>query len=257
MEKLTPLQVTASDVARRMVGGKTVVVTGAGVSTDSGLPDFRGRQGLWQGTDLMDLLSVEGARRHPEELAQFCKTALEFVRAHRPNYVHEALAKLQAAGYVDTILTQNVDGYHQQAGAMNVIEAHGSLHRILCPQCGLKATPEAFLGKGGLRCIRCGGWRRSEIVLFDEPLNRQVIEAALNAVTGADLLIVMGSSMLVEPVAAMPGIVKGNGGRVAVFNQEPTVLDELADYVSRGPLERTVFQLYGYVRQRDRNQHDL
>lgn len=255
--RLTELELTASHVARRMFEGKTVVVTGAGISTDSGLPDFRGRQGLWHGTNLIELLSAEGARRHPEELAEFCKTALEFVKAHRPSYVHEALSKLQEAGYVGTIITQNVDGYHQQAGATNVIEAHGSLNRIVCPQCGLKATPGAFLGKGGLRCIRCGGWRRSEIVLFDEPLSRQAIDAALSAIAETDLLLVMGSTMLVEPVAALPAIVKANGGRIAVFDQEPTALDAVADYVLRGPLEKTVFRLYGYVRQRDRKQHDL
>lgn len=236
---------------------KVVVLTGAGVSTDSGLPDFRGRAGIWRGGDLDVLLTADGAAQRFDEFTAFCKLALREVLAHKPNITHRILAELQQAGLVGTIITQNVDYYHQAAGATDVIEAHGCIRDIYCASCGIVADVESYLVDDGERCDTCGGRRRPRIVLSGEALSGAALSNAIEAIAQTDLLIAMGTTLEVAPVSLAPGIVKQNGGRFAIFNGEAIAMGDIADYSVYGPLADAANSLYGYVVKYDRKRHQL
>lgn len=196
------------------------ILTGAGVSTDSGLPDFRGRAGLWADAQGLDLLTAQGAIDRFEPFTQFCKEAIAHVQAGKPNPAHQVIAELQRAGIIGHIITQNVDGYHQEAGATKVIEVHGNLRDIGCMSCGTSVSMTVYMAKCGEFCP-CGGHRRPRMVLFGEPLPTAAMRASLKVLLSTNLLIVAGSSLAVTPTSIAPRLVLANGGEVAVFNQAP------------------------------------
>lgn len=244
------------DLAGLVLKGGVTVLTGAGVSTDSGLPDFRGRKGLWKEADLAVLLSAEGARDNFQEFTRFCKTALREVLAHEPNMTHHVLAMLQRAGIIGTIITQNVDGYHQEAGSGDVIEVHGSIRKITCISCGITVAPDVYLEDGGEMCV-CGGRRRPAIVLFGEGLEGRFIERGFEALSETKLLIVIGSKLEVAPVAFAPAIVAKLGGKFAVINGERIAQEELADLKFYGPLLHSIPDFYNMIVKLDRKRHGL
>jgi NAD-dependent deacetylase len=215
-----------------------VVLTGAGASTDSGLPDFRSKQGLWQGVDPMKLASLSALRRSPVEFYQFYRQRLSRLRDARPNPVHYGIAALQKAGYVKTVITQNIDGLHQEAGSTGVIEMHGSLRECWCLNCGRRfpnglidvdvASPDDLP-----RCPECRGILKPGVILFEEPLPEAAVERALDATYSADLFIVVGSSLEVSPVNQLPAIAVGEGAELAIINLEPTHLDRQARWLIR------------------------
>lgn len=214
-------------------GRKVTILTGAGLSTPSGLPDFRSQGGLWQDQQLMKLLSAQGAQQHVEAFAAFCNQALREVLRHQPNLAHFALADLQAKGVIGTIITQNVDGYHQSAGSRDVLEVHGSLRTLSCSCCQKNVDPEVFLAEGGERCYSCGGNVRPHIVLFGEALPDEALEESIMTLERTDVLIAIGTSLAVEPVSLAPEPVLANKGKLVIINSEPTPWDSEAELVIR------------------------
>ena len=216
----------------------TVVLTGAGASTDSGLPDFRSKQGLWQGIDPMKLASLTALRRNPVEFYQFYRYRLSRLNGARPNPVHKGLAALQRAGYVKTLITQNIDGLHQEAGSTGVLEMHGSLRECVCLQCE-RRFPSTLIdvdvtGPADVpHCPECGGVLKPGVILFEEALPMDALEAAVDAAYQADLFIVIGSSLEVGPVNQLPELAVSQGARLAIINLEPTHLDRKAHWLLR------------------------
>lgn len=215
-----------------------VVLTGAGASTESGLPDFRSKEGLWKNVDPMKLASMTALRRNPVEFYQFYRHRLARLWGARPNAVHLALAAMQRAGLVKALVTQNVDGLHQAAGSTAVIEVHGSLRESLCLTCKGRFSSalidvEVASEKDLPQCPECRGVLKPGVVLFEEALPMEAIEAALGAAYQADLFIVVGSSLEVAPVNQLPAIAAAEGADLAIFNLESTYMDRHARWLIR------------------------
>ena len=220
---------------------RIVALTGAGISTESGIPDYRGPNGLWatqKPPELGDYETNEAARigfwqerrrRYPQMLSR------------EPNRGHIALADLERAGKLLGIVTQNIDGLHQKAGnqAERVVELHGTTHEVRCMTCGRRYSGVDLqrrldAGEADPRCPVCGGVLRSGTILFGEPLPAQAVEQALALSQAADLMLVIGTSLVVNPAARLPSIAQRGGASVAIINREPTPLDEAVDVVARG-----------------------
>ncbi|HWI64363.1 MAG TPA: NAD-dependent deacylase [Symbiobacteriaceae bacterium] len=225
-----------------------VVLTGAGASTDSGLPDFRSKQGLWQGIDPMKLASMTALRRNPVEFYQFYRYRLSRLNDARPNAVHTGLAALQQAGYVKALITQNIDGLHQAGGARDVIEMHGSLRECVCLRCR-RRFPSALIDvdvqspEDAPGCPDCGGMLKPGVILFEEALPEDAIERALEETYKADLFIVIGSSLEVGPVNQLPALAADQGADLAIINLEPTHLDRRARWLIRERAAGTVTEI--------------
>jgi len=216
---------------------RLAVLTGAGMSAESGVPTFRDAQtGLWSRFDPMQLASPEGFRADPPLVWRWYAWRRELVARARPNAGHLSLA--QAAARLDRlqIVTQNVDGLHQRAGSRDVIEIHGNIVRSRClEECGLVyERPEDLPPGEPPRCPGCGSWLRPDVVWFGEMLDPEALHAAEAAVTGAEALLVVGTSGLVYPAAGLPMHARQAGARVIVVNPQPTEIDSAADVVVRG-----------------------
>jgi NAD-dependent deacetylase len=208
-----------------------VALTGAGVSTESGIPDFRGADGIWARFDPLEVASIDGFRRDPERVWEFYGRRLEVLRAARPNAAHHALAQLEHAGLVRAVVTQNVDGLHHAAGSRDVVEVHGTIATASCPRCGRREDdPERLLPLP--RCAGCSAVLKPDVVMFGELLPAAAIERATELAQAAALLLVVGSSLQVWPVAGLPEETLRAGGRLAIVNREPTPYDERASFVA-------------------------
>jgi NAD-dependent deacetylase len=215
---------------------RIVVLTGAGISTESGIPDYRGPNGVWstgKPPTIGDFMENEESRR------SYWRRRLESypgLVAAEPNPAHRALVDLERAGTLSGIVTQNIDGLHQRAGSSPelVIELHGSAHVVRCTNCRSIFTGEEvqlWLLDGNLypACPVCGGILRTATVLFGEPLPREALDRSIELTREADLLLVVGSSLVVNPAAKLPLIAKRNGTPVAIVNRTETRQDALAD----------------------------
>jgi NAD-dependent deacetylase len=215
-----------------------VVFTGAGVSTESGLPDFRSPGGLWAGVDPMDVASLTAFRRRPQAFFEFYRTRLAHLAQARPNPAHAALAAMEAAGITGVIITQNVDGLHQAAGSRAVIEIHGNLHEAACPGCAwtgpIAVITDALACHATPICPACGRPVKPNVVLFEELLPVEAYRRARAVCARARALLVVGSSLQVTPAAWLPQIVHDSGGSVVIINDEPTPFDGAAAVVLRG-----------------------
>ncbi|WP_372480682.1 NAD-dependent protein deacylase [Halomicrobium sp. HM KBTZ05] len=216
-----------------------VVLTGAGVSTASGIPAFRGEDGLWSEFDP----KAFHRRRLDADPAGFWADRLELRErltgggSVAPNAAHEAIATLEAEGHVDAVVTQNVDGLHREAGTEDLIELHGTNERVVCDDCGRRtaADPVFERAAGGERPPRCecGGVLRPDVVLFGESLPGEAIERANRLAHRADWLLVAGSSLTVDPAAGLPGRAARSGATVGIVNLDPTEKDDAAAIVVR------------------------
>lgn len=214
------------------VARHALVLTGAGVSTESGLPDYRSTGGLWANRRFEELAHIETWRREPEEFWRFYSERLARVAEARPNEGHFAIAELERRGLVHRVLTQNVDGLHRAAGSREPLELHGTLSEVECLACGYrgpKRIAEIQLAGGASvpACPDCGVNLKPAVVLFGELLPPALAEAHAE-LQACDLLICCGSSLQVYPVAAFPELVHGNGGEIAVVNLGPTGADRQA-----------------------------
>ncbi|RLC85847.1 MAG: RNA polymerase subunit sigma [Chloroflexi bacterium] len=214
-----------------------IALTGAGISTPSGIPDFRSPgTGLWERADPMEVASIYAFRRHPEAFYTWMRPLVMTLLAAEPNPGHLALAELEAGGWLKAIITQNIDNLHQQAGSREVLELHGHLREATCISCyHVMPTGELlddFLASGEVpRCPVCGGVMKPNVVLFGEQLPIQVVNEVMEHVRRADLMLVAGSSLEVIPASRLPLLVSEHAGRLIVINLTPTYIDEVAEVV--------------------------
>lgn len=208
---------------------------GAGVSTESGIPDFRSADGLYhQQREIPPetILSHSFFIRHPALFYQFYKENLIAEHA-RPNAAHIALAQLEEDGRLRCVVTQNIDGLHQEAGSRKVVELHGSVHRNYCMDCGKAYSLEDVMAAEGPPQCSCGGMVRPDVVLYEEGLDPKVTQEAIKHIQAADLLIIGGTSLSVYPAAYYAQLSRG---RLVIINRDPTQMDGAADLVIRNPI---------------------
>lgn len=209
-----------------------VVLTGAGISTDSGIPDFRSQSGIWRRFDPIVYAHVDAFRRDPAKVWEFYALRLEVAGTAEPNDGHRALAELERRGWIRAVATQNVDGLHARAGSRDVIEVHGSLREAECPACGVRVPMEEVVGELPLPpCPECGEILKPGVVMFGELLPAAAIEGAQALAREARLLLVVGSSLEVHPVAALPEETLAAGGALAIVNRGWTPWDAHAELV--------------------------
>ena len=210
---------------------RIVFFGGAGVSTESGIPDFRSADGLYSQKYRYppeQIISHSFFMRDPEEFYRFYRDRMIYPEA-KPNAAHLKLAELERAGKLTAVITQNIDGLHSAAGSQNVIELHGSVHRNHCMKCGKPFGLEYILSVPGVPRCNCGGIVKPDVVLYEEPLDEDCINRAINAISEADMLIIGGTSLAVQPAA---GLIRFfNGRRLAVINKTPPSADDEADIV--------------------------
>jgi NAD-dependent deacetylase len=224
---------------------RLVALTGAGISTESGIPDFRGPQGVWTKNPLAEKLSnIHAYMSDPDVRKAAWKARIDHPgwRAE-PNAGHHALADLERRGRLHALVTQNIDGLHQRAGnsAEKVIEVHGTLRDVLCMTCGWRGPMQETLarvreGEDDPACLRCGGILKSATISFGQPLVSSVINRAFRAASEADLLLAIGTSLQVYPIAAVVPEAKQRGARVVIINRERTQFDDVADAVLNEPI---------------------
>jgi NAD-dependent deacetylase len=216
---------------------RAVVLTGAGISTPSGIPDFRSEgTGLWARFEPMEVASLNAFRSHPERFFEWMRPLICSILDAQPNAAHRALAHLEEAGYVKAIITQNIDNLHQKAGSKNVLETHGSFQTLSCGRC-FAVFPstdyiDSYLEAGTIpRCSRCSGILKPDAILFGEQLPQQVWQDAVKASRTCDLMLVIGSSLEVLPVASLPMQSIDRGAHLIIVNHFPTYLGVRADVV--------------------------
>jgi NAD-dependent deacetylase len=207
-----------------------VVLTGAGVSTESGIPDFRSPSGIWAQYDPMEYATIDAFRRNPEKVWDFYSKRLGVLAEAEPNRAHHALAELERRGLVEAVITQNVDRLHERAGSENVIEVHGSLRTSSCLACGHSEPFERVVELLPVpRCRLCGSVLKPDVVMFGELLPGTEIGRAFELARRAALFLVVGSSLEVYPVAGLPEEALANGAALAIVNKGPTAYDRRAD----------------------------
>jgi len=228
-----------------------VVLTGAGISTESGIPDFRSPAGLWAQYDPMEYATIDAFVADPGKVWDFYGKRLAALAEAEPNDGHHALADLEDRGWIDAVVTQNVDGLHVRAGSSNVVEVHGSIRTASCTVCG-RTVPagEALAGLPVPACSDCGHVLKPDVVLIGELLPPAAIDRATTLAGEARLLLVVGSSLEVYPVAGLPLETLAAGGKVAIVNRGETPLDgEAAVHVDAGAGE-TLSALAGLLPDR-------
>jgi len=209
---------------------------GAGVSTESGIPDFRSVDGLYhQQYDYPPetILSRTFFDQRPEEFYRFYRAKMLFLEA-KPNAAHKKLAQLEAAGKLKSIVTQNIDGLHQMAGSQRVWEVHGSVHRNHCMRCHKSFPVEDVLHSSGVPKCSCGGTIKPDVTLYEEVPDQDALQGAMRDIRGADLLIIGGTSLAVYPAAGLIHYYRGS--RLVLINKTPTPYDANADLVLAGPI---------------------
>lgn len=206
-----------------------VALTGAGISTESGIPDFRSPSGIWARYDPMEYATISAFRRDPVKVWEFYSMRLGLLTRARPNPGHHALARLERRGLVRAIVTQNIDGLHQRAGSRDVIEVHGSIRTASCLACGMQVplsdVAAALDSAPAPPCPRCGEILKPDVVMFGELLPVDAIDRAFALSAAAELLLVVGSSLEVHPVAGLPDETLATGGALAIVNRGATPYD--------------------------------
>lgn len=216
-----------------------VAFTGAGISTSSGIPDFRSEEsGLWEKHNPMEVASIYGFRQNPKGFFDWVRPLAEKTICAQPNAAHYALVSLERIGKLDSIITQNIDMLHTRAGNSKVYELHGHMREATCIHCFTKYDGEQIiqdlLETGNVpRCLKCRGVLKPDVILFGEQLPYKQIQYAKEAARTCDLMIVIGSSLEVYPASDLPILAHRNNAKVIIINLEPTALDKIADVVIR------------------------
>jgi NAD-dependent deacetylase len=214
---------------------RAVVLTGAGISVPSGIPDFRSPgTGLWENVDPMEVAHIDAWRRDPDRFWSFYGQRFASLTDKQPNEAHLALAELERRGLIRAVITQNIDRLHRLAGSERLIEVHGSIDRSICLECSGKVSIDrvvALLAEsdGAPLCEACVAPLKPDVVLFGELLPERALAEAQALAMDADLMICVGSSLEVYPVAGLPAMTRGAGGRLALITQGPTPYDDDAD----------------------------
>jgi NAD-dependent deacetylase len=211
-----------------------VALTGAGISVPSGIPDFRTPgTGLWERVDPMEVAHIDAFHRDPERFWSFYSARFQSLADREPNAAHAALSRLEHAGLLDAVITQNIDRLHRKAGSRDVIEVHGSIDSCSCLECGTRHRLEDIAGRqeldpAGVPRCECGRPLKPDVVLFGEYLPVAAIERAQELASRADVMLCIGSSLEVYPVAGLPELTLSAGGRLAIITQGPTAFDGVA-----------------------------
>ena len=216
-----------------------VALTGAGVSAESGIPTFRGEGGLWTKYDPVKVSSIDTFLADPASYWRVSKERGAVALAARPNPGHQALAAMEAAGHLVAVVTQNTDGLHRDAGSSHVIELHGSGRTVECLECGRREPRVDVQARLEMemppRCLNCGStFLKPTVVLFGEPMPTDAINEAFELARQADVMLVVGSSLVVYPAADVPIVALRSGARLIVVNAEPTPFDRFAEVVIHG-----------------------
>lgn len=212
-----------------------IALTGAGISTPSGIPDFRSStSGLWNTYDAMDVASLETFRQNPQKFFDWSRPLTQKIIEAEPNRAHLALAELEKKHHLMGVITQNIDNLHTRAGSVSVVEIHGHLREATCVQCFQKTPAMAlvtnFIETGDIpTCRSCGGVLKPDVILFGEQLPYEAVTQAQAMIGACDLIIIIGSSLDVHPVALFPVEALNRGAHLIVINREPTYLDARAD----------------------------
>ena len=222
---------------------RVAVLTGAGISTDSGISDFRGPNGLWtRNPGAQAMFDIDTYVRDPQvRHMAWANRRSNPTWSAQPNPGHLALTELQRSGRLDALMTQNIDGLHQRAGSTGVLELHGTIWDVTCLSCGGRwPTPEVLAREEpDPACILCGGILKTATISFGQALDAEVLDAAFRAVDEADLLVAIGTSLMVDPVAGLAGIAKS----LAIINAEPTPYDDDAAVTLRGSISDALEQV--------------
>jgi NAD-dependent deacetylase len=246
-----PTAVAGLEAARPLIAAsrRMLAFTGAGVSTASGIPDFRSPGGVWsrfQPVLYPDFLADHEARLRYWEMRRLIWP--DFVRAE-PNVTHRTLARLEACGRLLGVVTQNIDGLHEMAGSQQVVALHGTNRRAQCVACArsndMAAVIETLTGDEVPRCTACGGWLKAATISFGQMLDPDVLRDAFDCAARCDLLLTLGSSLVVYPAAALPEAALAGGAKLVIVNREATPLDALATAVVHGELQEIVPALLG------------
>jgi NAD-dependent deacetylase len=212
--------------------GPALVLTGAGASTESGIPDFRSPSGLWAQFDPLDYGSIQAFRENPARVWEFYAPRFSMLASAQPNPAHVALAELERLGHVTAIVTQNIDLLHERAGSRDVIEVHGSIRTATCPGCARSyplANVLALLDDSQApACEDCGAVLKPDVVFFGELLPEAAVERAVELAASSGLMVVVGSTLEVYPVAGLPLDTLRGGGALAIVNRGPTAMDSRA-----------------------------
>lgn len=235
----------AAERLRELVKGSDNIVFfgGAGVSTESGIPDFRSTDGLYhQQYDYPPetILSHSFFMRKPEEFYRFYKNKMLCLDA-KPNAAHKKLAELETAGKLKAVITQNIDGLHQAAGSREVLELHGSVHRNYCTRCGEFYTLEDVMAADGVPRCSCGGIIKPDVVLYEEGLDQKTLQKAVTYIRQAEVLIIGGTSLTVYPAAGLIDYYRGS--RLVLINKSVTPMDSRADLVISGKIGEVLGQI--------------
>jgi len=231
MERQVATATTAARLADLICESRcTVALTGAGVSVPSGIPDFRTPEtGLWENVDPMEVAHIDVFERDPARFWSYYRPRFHALGDKRPNRAHGALAELERRGLLDGVITQNIDRLHRAAGSREVVEVHGSIETSTCRDCGgnygIEAVNELFDEEGIAICSGCGGAVKPDVVLFGELLPEQAIGRAQVLASGAALMLCVGSSLVVHPVAGLPQLTLAAGGRLAIVTKGETPYD--------------------------------
>jgi NAD-dependent deacetylase len=206
-----------------------VALTGAGISTESGIPDFRSPTGIWASYDPMEYATLDAFRRDPVKVWEFYALRFEMLTRAEPNAGHRALAELERRGLVEAVVTQNIDGLHERAGSRDVVEVHGSIRTASCLECEervpLDHVVAALEEAPAPACPQCGAILKPDVVMFGELLPAEAIDRAIELAQRAGVLLVVGSSLEVHPVAGLPQATVSAGGKLAIVNRGSTPFD--------------------------------
>ena len=227
---------------------RAVALTGAGVSVPSGIPDFRTPEtGLWAKVDPMEVAHISVFERDPERFWSYYRPRFQSLGDKEPNRAHEALAELERRGLIEGVITQNIDRLHRAAGSREVVEVHGSIEASSCLDCGasfgLERVEDLFDESGVAICAECGGAVKPDVVLFGELLPDAALERATELAEGADLMLCVGSSLAVHPVAGLPRLTLASGGRLAIVTKGETPYDRDAELKLEGEVDEELAAL--------------
>jgi len=243
-------QATAAERLAELIRASscTVALTGAGVSVPSGIPDFRTPEtGIWANVDPMKIAHIDVFKRDPARFWSYYRPRFHSLGDKRPNAAHRALAELERRGLVEGVITQNIDRLHRAVGSQNVVEVHGSIETSSCTSCdaayGLEEVDGLFNGEGIPECRDCGRAVKPDVVLFGELLPDGAMSRAQDLAERADLMLCVGSSLVVHPVAGLPQLTLGTGGQLAIVTKGSTPYDSQATLKMDGEVDEELAAL--------------
>ncbi len=226
---MSPLNEALEMAANIIRAGNVVALTGAGVSTESGIPDFRSKGGLWERFDPYDYAHIASFRQNPERVWKMLAELRETLTGKQPNGAHTALARMEASGLLKGVITQNIDGLHQAGGSRRVVEFHGNGQTLSCLECRESVPREAVSDQMPPRCGQCGAILKPDVVFFGEEIPSQAIWGSEELLDNADAVLVCGTSAEVYPASQIPQVVKMRGGKIIECNLSPALNASIVD----------------------------